>query len=229
MIIQYHGHSCIQITTSQQSIIIDPFIAPNPASPSKVESIEVQYVLLSHAHMDHISDAVEIAKRNDATIIAIAELATYMSWQGANVHAMNIGGSSSFEFGKVKMTQAFHSSSIIQEEKQNILYMGMPAGFIITIGGKTIYFAGDTSLFYDMKHIGESVQIDLAFLPIGDNFTMGPEDALLAAQWLKAGLVIPIHYNTFPVIEQDADKYITDLQEKGLKGKVLKTGESFEF
>jgi L-ascorbate metabolism protein UlaG (beta-lactamase superfamily) len=229
MIIQYHGHSCMQISTAQHSIILDPFITPNPASPTKADSIEVQYVLLSHAHMDHISDAAEIAKRNDATIIATAELATYFSWQGANVHGMNIGGSHLFDFGKVKLTQAFHSSGIIQEDKQLIHYMGMPAGFIITIGGKTIYYAGDTSLFYDMKHIGETVQVDLAFLPIGDNFTMGPEDALLAAEWLKAGLVIPMHYNTFPVIEQDADKFVMDLQEKGLKGKVLKPGESFEF
>lgn len=141
---------------------------------------------------------------------------------------MNIGGSHSFDFGKVKMTQALHSSGIIQEEEQLILYMGMPAGFIITVEGKTIYFAGDTSLFYDMKLFGERYHIDLAFLPIGDNFTMGPEDALLAAEWLGAEVVIPIHYNTFPVIEQDAEQFVADLQKKGLKGKVLNPGDSLK-
>jgi L-ascorbate metabolism protein UlaG (beta-lactamase superfamily) len=200
MNIIYHGHSCIQISTSQHSFIIDPFITPNPSSSVTIDTIHVQHILLSHAHMDHIADAVEIAKRNDATIIAAGELATYLSWQGVKVHGMNLGGGHLFDFGKVKMTQAFHSSGIVQEEQKLILYMGMPAGFIITLEGKTIYFAGDTGLFYDMKLIGERYHIDLAFLPIGDNYTMGPEDALLAAEWLQAEVVIPIHYNTLQYV-----------------------------
>lgn len=228
MHIQYHGHSCFQLSTSDYSILVDPFISPNPASQAKIDDIQVQYILLSHSHIDHIADAVEIAKRNDATIIAAVELATYLNWQGVKVYGMNIGGSHSFDFGKVKMTQAFHSSGVVQEEQQLILYMGMPAGYVITMEGKTIYFAGDTSLFYDMKLIGERNKIDVALLPIGDNFTMGPEDALLAAEWLKAGLVIPAHYNTFPIIEQDGEQFVANLKEKGLSGKVMNPGDSLE-
>lgn len=228
MYIQYHGHSCIQITTEEHSFIFDPFISPKSAAQSKPEDIKVQHVLLSHAHGDHIADAVAIAKANEAMVISIVELATYVGWQGVKTHGMNLGGSYSFDFGKVKLTQAFHSSGVVDEERQIIHYMGMPAGFIVEAGGKTIYFAGDTNLFYDMKLIGERHRIDVAFLPIGDNFTMGPEDALQAAAWIDAKLTIPIHYNTFPIIEQDPHKFVAGLQEYGLEGKVLGIGDKFE-
>lgn len=229
MNIRYHGHSCIQITNKEYSLIIDPFITHNPSAQTKIEDIKVQYVLLTHGHFDHIADAVEIAKRNDATIIATFELASYMSWQGVKTHPMNLGGAYTFDFGTVKLTHAFHSSSMIDENEGKIVYLGMPAGFLLTIEDKTIYHAGDTGLFGDMKMLGEQNDIDLAFLPIGDNFTMGIEDALVAAEWLRAKYVIPVHYDTFPLIEVDVDTFITSLHQKQIGAKSLKLGETFSY
>lgn len=157
--------------------------------------------------------------------MAIAELATYLSWKGIKTHGMSIGGAYEFEFGKVKLTQAFHGSSYT-EDNQNIVYTGMPAGILLTAEDKTIYHAGDTALFSDMKLIGERNEIDLAFLPIGDNYTMGPEDALTAAEWIRAKKVVPIHYNTFPVIQQNPEDFVSKLPD-GV-GLLLKPGETIE-
>ena len=227
MEILYHGHSTVQITTQGRSIIIDPFLSGNPVAKIKADDIQVDYILLTHGHGDHISDAETIAKRNGATIIGNHELATYFSWRGCKVHAMNTGGSRAFEFGRVKLTQAFHSSSLAINEEQKIIYMGMPNGLLLTIEGKTLYHAGDTSLFGDMKMIGELNQIDLAFLPIGDNFTMGPEDALHAAKWLQAKKIIPIHYNTFDLIKQDGQAFVEKVRQQGIEGQVVQPGEAF--
>ncbi|SFU51709.1 metal-dependent hydrolase [Alicyclobacillus macrosporangiidus] len=227
MKITYHGHSCVQLEDGSTSILFDPFLTPAGFRQS-VDDIRAQYILLTHGHFDHVADAVAIAKNNDATIIATHELATYMGWQGAKAFGMNLGGSYAFPFGRVKMTQAFHSSSYIVEDEQKIIYAGMPGGFIVEFAGKTVYHAGDTGLFGDMKLIGERHAIDVAFLPIGDTFTMGPEDAALAAQWVKAKVVIPIHYNTFPVIQQDPARFTDLLQAAGIEGRVLKPGETTE-
>ena len=228
MKITYHGQSTIEIQTNGKSLIIDPFISGNPSATTKVENIQSNAVLLTHAHMDHILDAVPIAKANNAPIVANPELAAYMSWKGAETIGMNIGGTLDLGFAKAKMTHAFHSSGIIDEENKNILYGGMPAGFIIEAEGKTIHHAGDTGLFSDMKLIGDRYNLDVAFVPIGDHFTMGPEDALQAAEWYQAKLVIPIHYNTFPVIKQDANEFINKVEQLGLKGKALQIGETIE-
>jgi L-ascorbate metabolism protein UlaG (beta-lactamase superfamily) len=228
MKITYHGHSCIQVSKNGKSIIIDPFLTGNSLAVAKAEEIEVQYVLLTHAHGDHLSDALTIAKRNNATVIATHELATYMGWQGVNAHGMNLGGAYEFDFGTVKMTPAFHSSGIVLEEEKQIIYAGMPGGFLVTMGGKTLYHLGDTGLFSDLKLIGERNDIDIAFVPIGDNYTMGPEDGLQAAEWVGAKLTVPVHYDTFPVIKQDANAFIDKLEEKGLKGRVMKAGEEVE-
>lgn len=228
MKIQYHGHSCVQLSRNGNSLIIDPFLSSSPVATVGPDSIQVQYVLLTHAHSDHIEDAAAIAKQNDATVVATHELANYISWQGAKVQGMNIGGKVSLGFAEAKMVQAFHSSGIIVSEDQTIMYAGMPAGFVIRWDGLTLYHAGDTSLFSDMKMIGEMNQIDLAFLPIGDLFTMGPEDAATAAEWLGAKRVIPIHYNTFPPIQQDGDAFVRLLAERGIEGRALKPGESTE-
>ncbi|GEC90472.1 metal-dependent hydrolase [Brevibacillus brevis] len=224
--IRFHGHSSVQVTSEGHSIMIDPFISGSPVAATKLEDISVQYILLTHGHQDHILDAVELAKKNDATIVATHELATYLSWQGVKTISMNLGGSVKLPFGKVKMTQAFHSSGVVLDDEQQIVYMGMPGGFVIELGGKTIYHAGDTGLFGDMKLIGERHNIDLAFLPIGDVFTMGPEDALVAAEWVQADFVVPIHYDTFPPIKQDGEAFVAELAEKDIRGKALKPGET---
>ncbi|GAB1530471.1 MULTISPECIES: metal-dependent hydrolase [Brevibacillus] len=224
--IRFHGHSSVQVTSEGHSIMIDPFISGSPVAATKLEDISVQYILLTHGHLDHILDAVELAKKNDATIVATHELATYLSWQGVKTISMNLGGSVKLPFGKVKMTQAFHSSGVVLDDEKQIVYMGMPGGFVIELGGKTIYHAGDTGLFGDMKLIGERHDIDLAFLPIGDVFTMGPEDALVAAEWVQADFVVPIHYDTFPPIKQDGEAFVAELAEKDIRGKALKPGET---
>ncbi|MBU8905173.1 metal-dependent hydrolase [Desertibacillus haloalkaliphilus] len=226
MKVTYHGHSVVAIETNGTNIIIDPFITGNGQCYLKAEDVEVDVILLTHGHNDHVGDTVELAKKNDALVVAPFELATYLGWQGVNVHPMHIGGAHTFEFGKVKLTQAFHGSSYTEEENQRIVYTGMPSGILFTAEDKTIYHAGDTALFSDMKLIGERHSIDVAFLPIGDNFTMGPEDATLAAEWVQAKQVVPIHFNTFPVIEQDPEAFAARLSNG--QGKALAAGESIE-
>jgi len=225
MRISYHGHAVIQIQTNGKTIMIDPFITGNQLTDLKAEDLTPDVIILSHGHNDHVGDTVELAKRNNALVIANAEISDFLSWQGVNTHAMHIGGAYQFEFGKVKLTQAFHGSSYTTE-KNELIYCGMPAGILFMNEGKTIYHAGDTALFSDMKLIGERHPIDIAFLPIGDNFTMGPEDAAYAAKLLDAKMVVPIHFNTFPPIKQDPDQFIKMLDNQN--GKVLAPGEAIE-
>lgn len=225
MKISYHGHSVVRIETDSHKIIIDPFITGNPKCDLDPDKVDVDVILLTHGHNDHVGDTMRIADRTGAEIVALNELAVYLGKKGYNAHGMNIGGAYDFDFGRVKFTQAFHSSSY-EEEDGTFIYTGMPGGILLTIDGKTIYHAGDTSLFSDMKLIGEMNDIDLAFLPIGDNFTMGPDDALIAADWIKADIVVPVHYNTFPVIEQDGKEFASKV--KTGKGVFLDIGESLE-
>ena len=225
MKISYHGHSAVRIETDSHKILIDPFITGNPLSDLDPDTVEADVILLTHGHGDHVGDTMAIAKRTNAQIVALNELAVYLGQKGLNAHGMNIGGARDFDFGRVKFTQAFHSSSY-EEEDGTFIYTGMPGGILLTINGKTIYHVGDTGLFSDLKLIGEMNKIDLAFIPIGDNFTMGPEDALIAADWIKAEIVVPVHYNTFPVIEQDGDAFAEKV--KTGKGIALKVGESLE-
>jgi len=225
MKISYHGHSVVQIQTQGHTIIIDPFINGNQLTDLKADEIKADVIILSHGHNDHVGDTVELAKRNQALVVATDELATYLSWQGVKTHNMHIGGSYQFDFGRVKLTQAFHGSSYVTDTKE-IIYCGMPAGILFMNEGKTIYHAGDTALFSDMKLIGERHPIDVAFLPIGDNFTMGPEDAAYAAKLLRAKTVVPMHYNTFPPIKQDPHQFIQMLD--GQNGRVLTPGDALE-
>ena len=226
MKVSYHGHSVVQIQTNGKTIIIDPFITGNSLTDLTIDDVKPDVIILTHGHGDHVGDTVELAKRNNALVIANADLCAFLSFQGVKTHAMHIGGAYQFEFGKVKLTQAFHGSGYVIAGSQEIIYCGMPAGILFMNEGKTIYHAGDTGLFSDMKLIGERHPIDLAFLPIGDNFTMGPEDAAYAAKLLAAKTVVPIHYNTFPPIKQDPNTFLEMLDDKN--GKILQPGESIE-
>ena len=222
--LNYHGHACFEIQGSNSKLIIDPWLKDNPQSSTDPADISVDAILVSHGHYDHLGDAIDIAKNNDSIIIGTAELVNYCSKQGAPTHRMHIGGSRDFGNYWVKLTPAWHGSSNFDE---NNYYMGMPCGFIIKMDGKTIYHAGDTGLFGDMKFIiGDLYDIDVAILPIGDNVVMGPEDAVIATKWLNPKMVIPMHYNTFPLIKQDPSIFQQKVEALGIECKIISPGES---
>ncbi|ASS74502.1 metal-dependent hydrolase [Tumebacillus algifaecis] len=228
MKVTFLGHACTLVEAEGKRVIIDPFLNGNPQATVKPSDVQVDAVLITHAHGDHVGDAVEIAKRNDCQIIANHEIATYLEGQyGVKVHGMSTGGAFQFEFGRVKLTPAFHGSGF-ELEGGNLMYGGQPGGILLTMAGKTFYHAGDTGLFGDMKLIGELNKIDIAALPIGDNYTMGPEDARIAASWIKAGVTFPIHFDTIPLLAQDAQAWVASLGEYDLKGIVVKPGEAVE-
>lgn len=225
MNIQYLGHSCFLVQHEDTRVIIDPFLTHNPKAAMKAEDVQVDAVILTHGHGDHFGDALDIARKNDCPIVASYEICEYVNEQGLKSVSVGLGGSVKFDWGRVKQTLAFHGTGLELPDGRTI-NGGNPAGVLVTIGDKTFYHAGDTGLFGDMKLIGELNRLDAAALPIGDKFTMGPEDALVAATWLNAGLYIPMHYNTFPAIAQDGDQWVSNLAECGLRGAALKPGES---
>ncbi len=220
--ITYHGHSAFELKYEGHSILIDPFFTYNTHAKVKASDIKADFIILTHAHDDHIGDTFDIAKRCDALVIAAHELSEYLITKGLRSHGMGIGGAWSFPFGKVKLTIAHHSSSYDGK------YMGEPAGVILTLGDKCIYHAGDTGLFLDMKLIGEMHSIDAAMLPIGDNYTMGVDDAVKAAEFLNCGTAIPIHFGTFPVINTDPNEFKRKVESIGKKCTVIPFGESIE-
>ncbi len=197
----WYGHSAFRLDSGDHAVLIDPFISGNPSATVPAESVNAGAILLTHAHNDHVGDTVEIARRNNATVIATAELASWLGSQGVeNAVGANHGGTVQFPGGSTKFVPAWHTSSYSTD--QGTVAPGVPAGHVVRFGGKTIYFAGDTCLFLDMQLIGEE-GLDVAVLPIGDHFTMGVKDAVRAAEFLKAKTVVPCHYNTFPPIVQD--------------------------
>ena len=196
----YYGHASFLLDDGTSKVLTDPFLTGNPLAAIQADEVECDYILLTHAHGDHLGDAPAIAKRTGAMVLGIPEVLDVCLQAESDIktHGMNIGGSVKLPFGKVRMTIALHSSGVAG---------GIACGYVIQIGGINVYFAGDTALFSDMKLIGQKDPLDYAVLPIGDNYTMGLEDAALAAQWLNTKNVIPIHYNTWPVIAQEAGRY----------------------
>jgi len=224
MKLKYFSHSAFQITTSAgHKILIDPFLSGNPTSPVKANDVLADYIILTHAHGDHIGDGFEIAKRCNSIFICVNELAEYCKSKGFKAHNMHIGGGHNFEFGRVKFTIAHHGSMTPDNH-----YGGEPAGVIIYADGKNIYHTGDTGLFYDMKLIGELTSIDYMLLPIGDNFTMGITDAAKAVELVAPKMAVPMHYNTFPVIEANPNEFKKLTESKGFKVRVLNFGEEIE-
>lgn len=209
--LKYLGHSAFTLESDGNLILIDPFITGNPAATADPNDLSPGTIILTHAHNDHVGDTVEIAKRSGATVIATFELGTWLQSQGVeNAVPANHGGTVAFDGGSTKLVPAWHTSSY--ETEEGFVAPGIPAGHVVRFGGKTIYFAGDTALFLDMQLIAEE-ELDVAVLPIGDHFTMGPKDAVRAAHILRAGTVVPCHYNTMPQIRQDPDAFKRAVEE----------------
>ncbi len=224
MRLRYFSHSAVQITANNGKVLlIDPFLDGNPTSPVKSDEVKADYIILTHAHGDHLGDSFKIAERCGSLFICVNELANYCASKGFNAHNMHIGGARNFDFGRIKFTIAHHGS--VTPDNQ---YAGEPAGVVLTIDGKSLYHTGDTGLFYDMKLIGEMTPLDYMLLPIGDNYTMGIEDAVKAVELAKPKTAIPIHYNTFSVIENDPELFKSRVEKIGLTCKVLKFGEEIE-
>lgn len=198
MKITWYGHSCVLIEAGRAALLIDPFLTGNATAPVGPGDVNPDYILLTHGHGDHVGDTIPIAQRCGATVVANYEICNWLIKQGLDkTHAQHIGGGFDYPWGRLQLTMALHGSAMPDGS-----YGGNPCGLLLTIEGRTIYHAGDTGLFSDMKLIGEA-GVDLAILPIGDNFTMGPADALRAVQFIQPQRVMPIHFSTFPLIAQD--------------------------
>ncbi|HVA98562.1 MAG TPA: metal-dependent hydrolase [Bacteroidia bacterium] len=212
MEIIYYGHSCFGVKINGKHILFDPFISPNElAKHIDINTIKADYILLSHGHEDHVADVIAIANRTKAKLISSFEVCNWFAEKGIeNVHAMNIGGKWMCEFGKVKCVVAIHSSTL-----PDGTYGGNPMGFIIESSEGNFYYAGDTALTYDMKLIGEYRKLNFAILPIGDNFTMGVDNALIAADFIHCSKIIGMHYDTFPPIKIDKEEAITKFERAG--------------
>lgn len=221
--ITWYGHAALGVETNGIQLIVDPFLTNNPSASVKADQVPADFILISHGHGDHVGDTEAIAKRTGAMVISNFEIANWFEQKGLQTHPQHIGGGYKYPFGYLKLTNALHGS-----EMPDGSYGGNPAGFLLTtLDGKKIYFAQDTGLFGDMRLIGEE-GIDLALLPIGDNFTMGPDDALRAVKLIQPKHVIPIHYDTFDLIAQDEDAWAKRVEaETNTKVHVLKPGESF--
>jgi L-ascorbate metabolism protein UlaG (beta-lactamase superfamily) len=222
----YYGHSCFSVVVGGKTLLFDPFISGNPlAKAIDVSKVPADFILVSHGHGDHVGDAVEIAKRTNALIIANFEVANWLSKQGApRVHPMNHGGGFQFDFGRAKFVNAIHSSTM-----PDGTFGGNPGGFVVETGEGNFYYSGDTALTLDMKLIGESTRLKIAVLCIGDNFTMGPGDAVRAAEFVRCNEVLGVHYDTFPPIKIDHAAAKEKFRAAGRTLHLLQPGETREF
>jgi L-ascorbate metabolism protein UlaG (beta-lactamase superfamily) len=225
MIITYYGHSCFGVEIKGKHLLFDPYISPNPlAAEINIESIKADFILQSHGHGDHIADTVAIAKRTGAVVIGAFEVTEWLKKQGVEkTHPMNVGGKWIFDFGKVKCVNAIHSSAM-----PDGTYGGSPMGFVIESDEGNFYYAGDTALSYDMKLIGEFRKIDFAFFPIGDNFTMGIDNAIIAADFVNCKDIIGMHYDTFGYIKINHEESKQKFSHNGLKLTLMKIGETLK-
>ena len=220
----WYGHAAFDLTTGDTHLLVDPFLTGNVLAPVSADEVEADYILVTHGHGDHVGDTVSIAQRTNATVISNFEICNWLQAQGVSqTHPQHIGGGFQHPFGYLKLTIAHHGSALPDGS-----YGGNPCGLLLTAEDKKIYLAGDTGLFYSMRLIGEE-GIDLAVLPIGDNFTMGPDDALRAVRLIEPRVVVPIHYDTFEVIAQDPHAWARRVQaETSTEPVVLKPGESYD-
>ncbi len=225
MKITFYGQSCLGIKIGEKHILVDPFITGNDLAKDKIDIMQLKadYILLTHAHNDHVLDAEKIAKNTGATIVSNFEIANHYEAKGITVHPMNHGGNWSFDFGNVKYVNAIHTSSFDDGS-----YGGQPGGFVIEGEHKNIYIAGDTALTMDMKLIPMHTKLDLAILPIGDNFTMGVDDAIIASNFVECDKVMGVHYDTFGYIEIDHEEAKKKFYDAGKDLMLLEIGESIE-
>ena len=224
MKLRFLGHSAFALRDEAgHTVLIDPYLDHNPQAAAKSEAVDADFIAITHAHGDHLGDATKIASRCGSLIICVAELAGYLAQAGYQTHAMQIGGSHAFPFGRLKLTPAWHGSLTPDGR-----YGGPAAGILIWMDGVCLYHAGDTGLFYDMKLIGEMNRVDYFLVPIGDNFTMGPEDALKAVEFVDPREVIPMHYNTWPVVSADPEDFAAKVGALGKKCLPLKPGEEIQ-
>jgi len=226
MKVTYYGHSCFAVQVAGKNLLFDPFISQNElARAVNVSKVPADYILISHGHMDHMADASDIAHRTGAMIISNFEIAVWFGKQGIQkTHPMNHGGGFNFDFGRVKFVNAIHSSSM-----PDGAYGGNPGGFVVESSAGSFYYAGDTALTLDMKLIGDSTKLLFAALPIGDNFTMGVDDAVRAAEFVRCNEILALHYNTFPPIKVDTREAAEKFKAAGKKLHLLSPGESHDF